>query len=481
MIISRFVGSISGARLSPVIAGIQQTGVPATPTVTTSASSEAVQSMTLSGTFTGVATTSRFFQHGASSGALNSTLSIANTATSGALSSLSDSQTVFFRAAGQNDNYTKTISGTINPNFFSTTVGIVWSENYNMVLTATTPTITIGTFTGSTPQNFSINLSSVANTVYHYKIIAVNVFTRVESLINTYSEPPAIGFGTTRSQTTAATQPTPSIVWEASETTRIANWRLYLTSAADTTYRWEYSSNRSSWTDGGAMSVYLTQHWTPYLNPGTVDYATTYTYYRAKATDGYGRVKYSNVRGVAPINLKWGALRDGVQVPGAYDTGVPSGSFWMDAIGRENKTAVSISSFLGGFTRYRVTSTRWILDKETGGFATSLNRKFRLWFRNGWSSDRTSTFDDANRVQYDNFTDYPDNSLSRSNDGYWTIETLEYGGGDMPSSGGTYPDGYGNLWAASTRTSVEVYVFIEEQALRTTTTNSESLYYNGAT
>jgi len=477
MILARFVGSISGARLSPIIGGPASSGAPSAPTVTTSTSSEAVGSVAVSGTFTG-ATTSRYFQHGASSGALNSTLNITNDATSGTLTGLSDSETKFFRAVGQNDNYVRTITGTINPNFFSTQLSLIWGTS--PTLDGAT-TVNLGTFTGNTATSFSVSRSSVANTTYYYKIVATNVFTTVESSIISYIESPAIGFGTTRSQTTAATQPTPSIVWEASETTRISNWRLYLTSAADTTYRWEYSSNRSSWTDGGAMSVFGTQHWTPYLNPGTVDYATTYTYYRAKATDGYGRVKYSNVRGVAPINLKWGALRNGVQDPGAYDTSVPSGSFWMDAIGRENKTAVSISSFLGGFTRYRVTSTRWILDKETGGFATSLNRKFRLWFRNGWSSDRTSTFDDANRVQYDNFTDYPDNSLSRSNDGYWTIETLEYGGGDMPSSGGTYPDGYGNLWAASLRTSVEVYAFIEQQALRTTTTNSESLYYAGAT
>jgi hypothetical protein len=480
MILARFVGSISGARLSPIIGGPASSGAPLAPTVTTSTSSEAVGSVAVSGTFTG-ATTSRYFQHGASSGALNSTLNITNDATSGTLTGLSDSETKFFRAVGQNDNYVRTITGTINPNFFSTQLSLIWGTS--PTLDGAT-TVNLGTFTGNTATSFSASRSSVAGTTYYYKIVATNVFTTVESSIISYIESPAIGLGTTRSQTTAATQPTPSIVWEASETTRIVDWRLYLTSAADTTYRWEYSSNRSSWTDGGAMSAYGTQHWTPYLNPGTVDYATTYTYYRAKATDGYGRVKYSNVRGVAPINLKWGAIRSGVQVPGAYDTGVPSGSFVMDAIGREVEDAVKIQSFLGSFSRYRVTSTRWILDKNgTTGFATSLNRRFRLYFRNGWSSERTGDFDGANRVQYDNFGDYPDNSLSRSNDGYWTKETLQYGGGDMPSSGGVYPGGASNLWGSSTAntTSVEVYVFIEEQGLRTTTTNSESLYYAGAT
>ena len=480
MIISRFVGSISGARLSPVIAGIQQTGVPATPTVTTSASSEAVQSMTLSGTFTGTATTSRFFQYGASSGALNSTLSITNTATSGSLTSLSDSQTVFFRAAGQNDNYTKTISGTINPNFFSTTVGIVWGENYNMVLSATTPTITIGTFTGSTPQNFSINLASVANTNYHYKIIAVNVFTRVESLINSYSEPPAIGYGSTRSQTTAATQPTPSIVWEASETSRIVNWRLYLESAANNTYRWEYSPNRVNWTDGGEMQVFGSQRWTPYLNPGTVDFQETYTYYRVKATDNYGRIKYSNVRGVAPINLKWGRFRAGFHRPGEYDSGVASNSFWLQAPGNSIFDMVTFTPAFGAFSRYRQTYVRWRLSKETAGFACSRNRRFRAYYRTGWTGDLSEELDDAQVDTFETAADFPDNSASPSQDSYWTQDTIYYGGGDVPSSVYTN-SGYSNLWASNTRSLVEVFVFHDSQTLQTTTSNSSSLYYNGAT
>jgi hypothetical protein len=408
-----------------------------------------------------------------------------NAATSATLGSLSDSQTVFFRAVGQNNNYTRIISGTINPNFYSTEVSIVWGTSPTLAGATTT---SIGTYTGNTPQAFSVGRASVANTTYYYKIIATNIFTTVESEIQSYSSAPGIGRGATQSQTTAATQPTPSIVWEASETTRIANWRLYLTSAANNSYVLERSADRISWTYDSDLFVYGSQHWTNYLNPPTVDYATTYRYYRVKATDNYGRVKYSNVRGVAPINLKWGAIRNGVQVPGAYDDSVPSGSFLFDTPREEHPSLVTISSFLGGFTRYRVTSVRWVLTPSRAIYATSANRKFRAYFRTGWTGDWTGLFDDNSGVAnpYTSYTDYPDNSLPRSNDGYWTTETLNYGGGDM--SGQTlsgsqwiYSDGRSNLWSASNATTVEVFVFLESQGLRTTTSNSETLYYNGAT
>jgi hypothetical protein len=169
---------------------------------------------------------------------------------------------------------------------------------------------------------------------------------------------------------------------------------------------------------------------------------------------------------------------------------VPSGSFVFDTPREEHPSVVQIASFLGGFTRYRVTSVRWVLTPSRSTlYATSLNRKFRAYFRTGWTGDWTGLFDDNIGVanSYTSFTDYPDNEgLSRGNDAYWTTETLNYGGGDLSGqtwngSQWVYSDGRANLWSASNAVTVQVFVFLESQGLRTTTSNSETLYYNGAT
>lgn len=476
MILSRLIGSISGARLSPVIAGTASSGSPATPTVTTSTSSEAVREMTLSGTFSGP-TTSRYFEHGASAGSLNSTLSMSNTSTSALLDGLSDNQTRHFRAVAENANYTRTISGTINPNFYSTQLSLIWGTSPTLAGATTT---VIGTYTGSTAQAFSVNRSSVADTTYYYRIVATNIFTEVQTSILSYSESPAVANGATRSQTTAAAQPTPSIVWESEATNSIGPFRLYLTAATNNTYRWEYSSNLSTWTNGGDMLTFGGQRWTPYLNPPTVDYATTYTYYRVKATDNYGRIKYSNIRGVAPLNLKWGRERAGLHRPGEYDSPVASGEFIMDTPGESNTSTVTLQTFLG-LSRYRNTATRWTLsrvDTSRTYYPTSLSRRFRAYFRTGYTGEWTGYFDGGTTPQtYTSYGDYPDNSAAPSSDSYWTIDTLRYGGGDMPES--AYGS-YSNLWGdVDLRTRVEIFVFYDLQVLATTTTNSVTLYYSG--
>lgn len=483
MIIGRILGSISGARLEPVLASITSSGTPTAPTITTSTSSVDANELLLAGTFSG--TTSRYFQYGASSGSLNETLTLTNSQTSKSLTGLGDSETVYFRAVGENNSYTRTITGTINPNYYSTTVTITYGLASNL---SDGVTQTVGTFTGSTAQAFSFaRTSQVAGTTYYYRLTATNIFTSVQSSIFSYTASAAVTNGITRNQTTAAALNAPSITWENSESTREDNFRLRFSNTYYTnndltlsSVVWQYSSNSSGpWTNGGNMSLSSTLYQTPLLNPNTVANATTYTYYRARITDQYGRTANSNVRGVAPINLQWGWDVGGNHTAGSYDTDSSAGSLNISFPGETEYNAVTLASFLG-LTRYRVLSVRWDASvSPSGNLITTYNRRWREYYVNAFSSRKTYFDNQAGSSSFTNNTDYPDNALARTNSNYWTTDTLYFGGGDMPVSGSPskYSDGTTSIWSGSLQLDVIVTVSYEIQSLATITANSSTLYY----
>jgi hypothetical protein len=470
MILSRFVGAISGARLSPVFASITSSGTPTAPTITTSTSAVDANQLLLAGTFSG--TTSRYFEYGASSGSLNSTLTLTNSQTSKTLSGLDDSETVYFRAVGENNSYTRTISGTINPNYFSTTVTFTYGLQSNL---SDGTTITVGTFTGSTAQAFSTTRPGVTGTTYYYRFSATNIFTTVQSSIGSYVvSSPTVTNGVTRNQTTAAAQPTPSLLWENTDTDREGNFRLYVNVAANTTYQVK-SSSSSSGPFGSAANMTITsgQARTGYLNPTAVASATTYTYYRVTATDQYGRTKNSNVRGVAPIDLRWGADVGGDHIEGQSDASVATGTFNISFPGENESNTVTLASFLG-LTRFRVTSVRWDVTVSPGGlYITNTQRRLRFYYLTGWQSRFTGFDDDIGSNSYTDDADFPSSTT-------WTTSTLNFGGGDMPVSGSPskYSDGTISSWSGSTEVDGLVTVNYLLQTFASITDNSTTLYVN---